>query len=139
MILLDTNIISETMRPMPSPLVLEWLNRQPGDSLFVSAITVGEIEYGLRILPAGKRRDALIERYREFMSRGFDGRILVYDDSAAYGYGEIMGYRKELGRPMSIPDGQIAAIAKSKGLILATRNTDDLVASGLHLINPFVA
>lgn len=79
MILLDTNIISETMRPMPSPLVLEWLNRQPGDSLFVSAITVGEIEYGLRILPAGKRRDALIERYREFMSRGFDGRILVYD------------------------------------------------------------
>lgn len=60
-------------------------------------------------------------------------------DSAAHGYGEIMGYRKELGRPMSIPDGQIAAIAKSKGLILATRNTDDLVASGLHLIDPFVA
>ena len=106
MILIDTNVISEVMKVSPSLQVLEWLNRQDTNVLYVSAITIGEIEYGLRILPNGRRRLELKERFERFISEAFMHRILAFDESAARTYGDVMGLRKELGRPMSVPDGQ---------------------------------
>lgn len=137
MILIDTNVISEVMKVSPSLQVLEWLNRQDTNELCVSAITIGEIEYGLRILPDGRRRLELKERFERFISQAFMHRILAFDESAARTYGDVMGIRKELGRPMSAPDGQIAAIARSGGLSIATRNTSDFEECGMDLINPF--
>lgn len=138
MIVIDTNVISEVMKPSPSLTVLKWLNQQYSNSLFVSTITLGEIEYGLRILPAGKRRYELKERFEQFILQAFRQRILVFDEAAARSYGEVMGHRKELGRPMSVPDGQIAAIARSRGFAIATRNTSDFEECGVDLFNPFL-
>jgi predicted nucleic acid-binding protein len=139
MILIDTNVISEVMRVSPSLHVLEWLNRQESNALYMSSITVGEIEYGLRILPAGRRRLELKERFERFISMAFAQRVLAFDEPAARTYGDLMGLRKELGRPMSVPDGQIAAIARSGGLAIATRNTRDFDACGVDVVDPFVA
>ena len=137
MILLDTNVVSEVMKVAPSKAVLEWLNDQDSCSLYVSTITIGEIEYGLRILPVGKRRLQLRERFERFISQAFAQRVLSFDEAAARAYGDVMGLRKELGRPMSVPDGQIAAVARSRVLAMATRNISDFEECGLDLLNPF--
>ncbi len=137
MILLDTNVVSEVMRTSPAPTVLAWLNEQRSESLFVPAITIGEIAYGLRILPVGKRRSALADRFERFVALAFDERVLAYDESAARAYGDLMGERKESGRPMSVPDGQIAAIARSRHLSVATRNVSDFERCGIDVIDPF--
>jgi predicted nucleic acid-binding protein len=137
MILLDTNVISEVMKVAPSANVLKWLNDQSSSAVHVSAVTVGEIEYGLRILPDGRRRLQLKEKFEQFIALAFAQRVLGYDEAAARLYGEIMGLRKELGRPMSVPDGQIAAIARCHGLSVATRNTRGFEDCGVDLLNPF--
>lgn len=138
MILVNTNVVSEIMRVAPSQTVVEWLNNQTSTSLYLSTVTIGEIEYGLRILPVEKRRLQLKERFERFVSLAFAQRILAYDEAAAHTYGEIMGLRKEIGRPMSVPDGQIAAIARSNGLAVATRNTSNFEGCGAELIDPFL-
>ena len=137
MILLDTNVVSEVMKARPGKAVLAWLNSQESEKLYVSAITMGEITYGLRILPDGKRRSELRERFEQFIGQGFDQRVLAYDESAARLYGTLMGDRKELGRPSSIPDGQIAAIARRDRLAVATRNVLDFESCGIEVVNPF--
>lgn len=139
MILLDTNVVSEVMKVAPATAVLEWLNQQESRFLFLSAITIGEIEHGLRILPVGKRRLDLSERFEQFISKAFAERVLAYDDAAARIYGDVMGLRKEQGRPMSVPDGQIAAIARSGDMAIATRNTSDFEECGVDVVNPFRA
>ena len=138
MILLDTNIVSEVMKASPADNVLAWLNEQDSCKLYVSAITTGEIVYGLRILPDGKRRLGLSEKFEQFIALAFDQRVLAYDELAARAYGELMGNRKALGRPMSISDGQIAAIARSKHLVVATRNVFDFESCSVDVIDPFV-
>ena len=137
MILLDTKVVSEVMKARPAEAVLAWLNSQESEKLYVSAITIGEITYGLRILPDGKRRSGLRERFEQFIGQGFDQRVLAYDESAARLYGELMGDRKELGRPTSVPDGQIAAIARRDRLAVATRNVLDFENCGIDVTNPF--
>ncbi len=137
MILLDTNVVSEVMKVAPSANVLKWLNDQSSSAVYVSTVTVGEIEYGLRILPDGRRRLQMKEKFEQFIALAFAQRVLGYDEAAARLYGEIMGVRKELGRPMSVPDGQIAAVARSHGLSIATRNTRDFEECGVDLLNPF--
>ena len=137
MILLDTNVISEVMKVAPSANVLKWLNDQSSSAVHVSTVTVGEITYGLRILPDGRRRHQLQEKFEQFIALAFAQRILGYDEAAARLYGEIMGLRKELGRPMSVPDGQMAAIARCHGLSVATRNAGDFEDCGVDLLNPF--
>ncbi len=137
MILLDTNVISEVMKVVPSAHVLKWLNDQSSSAVHVSAVTVGEITYGLRILPDGRRRHQLQEKFEQFIALAFAQRVLGYDEAAARLYGEIMGLRKELGRPMSVPDGQMAAIARCHGLSVATRNAGDFEDCGVDLLNPF--
>ncbi|KHD04928.1 plasmid stabilization protein [Candidatus Thiomargarita nelsonii] len=137
MILLDTNVVSEVMRKKPSDNVLNWLNLHNDGDLFISSITIAEIGYGLRILPIGKRRQLLQIRFEQFVSEGFAGRIIDFNELAARTYAEIMGMCKEKGRPMSLPDGQIAAIAQTNHMALATRNITDFEACGIQLINPF--
>ncbi|RWX50726.1 hypothetical protein VU01_12733 [Candidatus Electrothrix marina] len=137
MILLDTNIVSEVMRRIPSERVLSWLDNRNNTDLLVSSITIAEICYGLRILPVGQRREQLEAGFEKLVARRFSGRIIGFDESAARAYAEIMGVCKEKGRPMSIPDGQIAAVARSNHLALATRNIRDFVNCEVELINPF--
>jgi toxin FitB len=137
MILLDTNVVSEVMKTRPAEAVVAWLNRQDSEKLYVSAITIGEIAYGLRILPDGKRRSGLRERFERFVRLAFDQRVLSYDEPAARIYGELVGDRRELGLPMSLPDGQIAAIARRDHLAVATRNVVDFENCGIDVVNPF--
>ncbi len=139
MILLDTNVVSEVMKTRPAEAVVAWLNGQDSEKLHISAITIGEIAYGLRILPDGKRRSGLRERFERFVTLAFDQRVLAYDESAARIYGDLMGDRKELGLPMSVPDGQIAAIARLNHLAVATRNVLDFEHCGIDVLNPFEA
>ena len=139
MILIDTNVVSEFMTATPAASVLHWLNAQSASSLFLSSITLAEIGYGLQLLPAGKRRDLLSERFTTFISLAFAGRIVDFDEDAADRYAGIAARRRLAGRPISTLDAQIAAIALSRGFSLATRNTRDFVdCGGIALINPFV-
>jgi predicted nucleic acid-binding protein len=137
MILLDTNVISAVMAPSPPGAVLSWLDRQSTDTLFLSAVTIAEIAYGIRALPDGKRRRNLATRFEDFVARGFEQRVLVFDTASAIEYGEIMAHRRRIGRPMSVPDGQIAAIARHHRMAVATRNLRDFEECGLELVNPF--
>ncbi|MDZ7753680.1 MAG: type II toxin-antitoxin system VapC family toxin [Gammaproteobacteria bacterium] len=139
MILLDTNVVSEVMKTRPAEAVVKWFNGQHSEKLYVSSITIGEISYGLRILPDGKRRSGLRERFERFVALAFDQRVLAYDESAARIYGDLMGDRKELGLPMSVPDGQIAAIARLNHLAVATRNVADFENCGIDVVNPFAS
>jgi hypothetical protein len=137
MILLDTNIISEMMKPIPDPNVIQWIDRQEVTQLFVSTITIAEISYGLNVLPEGNRKALLEKAFNKALLEAFTTRILAFDESAAHCYGKIMGHRKNLGQPLGVPDGQIAAIAFSHGAAIATRNIRDFKNCDLHLINPF--
>jgi predicted nucleic acid-binding protein len=137
MIVVDTNVISEVMRAQPAPSVLTWLNAQDSNQLFITTVTLAEIGYGLRMLPEGQRRWQLHSRFEQFIARAFEERVLDFTAAAARAYAEIMGHRKEVGRPMSLPDGQIAGIVHAHGFALATRNTKDFDDCGFDLINPF--
>lgn len=138
MIILDTNIISEMMRPQPNPNVIRWLNQQFSTDLFMSTISIAEIEYGLYVLPQGKRKQQLQSRFLQFIAQAFQYRVVDFDEKAAKYYGKIMGEGKLNGRPVSVPDGQIAAIALSNHAAIATRNIKDFEYCGALLINPFV-
>lgn len=135
MILLDTNVVSELMRPSPGGAVIDWLNATDTASLHISCITIGEIEYGLDILPDGRRQDALRARFEDFVARAFAFRVLPYDESAARLYGGIMGDRRRTGRPMSVPDAQIAALARSRNMAVATRDVAGFADTGIDIIN----
>lgn len=137
MILLDTNVVSAIMQPKPDPAVLEWLRHQVPTSLYLSSVTIAEILFGLRILPEGQRRQRLEDQFARFLARGFEQRILPFDEPAARMYAELMGRRRQRGRPMSLPDGQIAAIARTHHCAIATRNLRDFDECGLEVVNPF--
>jgi toxin FitB len=137
MILLDTNVVSAVMARAPDAVVVAWLDRQETLTLFLSAVTVAEIRYGLHLLPDGRRRSSLEDRFTTFMVEGFSGRVLPFDAEAAQRYGEIMAARRGAGRPMSILDGQIAAVARANRLTVATRNVRDFELCGLAVIDPF--
>lgn len=137
MIVLDTNIISEVMRPTPEPLVLAWLSQQPATSLAITAITVAEIRYGIRRLPDGKRRNELARRFQIFIERGFAERIIPFDDIAADAYADIVTNRQRIGRPIEAFDAMIAGIARANGATMATRNVADFEACSLLVVNPW--
>ena len=137
MILLDTNILSEVMRPAPDPRVICWLNGADAGLLHVSTISIAEILYGLDLLPAGRRRVGMEEQVEAFLLKGFGQRIMSFDEGAARHYGPLMADRRRAGRQMAAPDGQIAAIARSRAMALATQNIRDFEACGLALINPW--
>ncbi|NEX23780.1 type II toxin-antitoxin system VapC family toxin [Thiorhodococcus mannitoliphagus] len=137
MILLDTNILSEFMTAPPAASVRAWLNAQNTTDLYLTSISIAEICFGLQAMPQGRRRQLLMDRFELFLTTAFESRILSFDQDAARAYGAIRGQRRALGRPMSNFDGQIAAIARTRGFSLATRNTKDFEDCGLELIDPF--
>ncbi len=139
MIVLDTNVVSEFMTAPPATAVQQWLNAQEAAGLFFTTISIAEISYGLRVMPDGRRRQLLMNRFEEFLSAAFESRILSFDEEAARAYGEIRASRWQRGRPMSDFDGQIAAIARTRGFAVATRNVKDFEDCGLRLVNPFSA
>ena len=130
-------VIAAIMAPSPVNSVLDWLNNHDTSLLYLSTITIAEIGYGLRILPDGKRRKSLSERFMGFLAKGFEQRILNFNERAAYQYAEVMGHRKEIGRPLSIADGQIASIASANDFVIATRNIRDFEERGIKLIYPY--
>lgn len=139
MIVLDTNVLSETLRPDPDPRVLAWLEAQPASSLFTTTITRGEMLYGVNLLPKGRRRDTLQHVVTAILNENFSGRTLAFDNAAADGYAGIAASRKFGGRPMSQFDAMIAAIAHAHGATLATRNIRDFEDSGINIVDPWHA
>jgi predicted nucleic acid-binding protein len=138
MIILDTNIISEAMQPVPAPEVLRWLDQlRPEDQFFLTTITIAEILYGIEILPKGKRRDKLLAETEDMFTEEFEGRFLGFDEEAAHAFTQIAAMRRSQGRPITEFDAQIAAIARSRGAALATLNTADFEGCGLRLISPW--
>lgn len=137
MIILDTHILSELMKLSPNPNVITWLDEQQVSDLFITTITVAEINYGISALPEGKRKIFLERAFDAAVLKVFNHRIIPFDESSAVAYGKLMAQRKRLGSPLSIFDGQIAAIAFSSKATLVTRNENDFFNCGLKLINPF--
>jgi predicted nucleic acid-binding protein len=137
-IVLDTNVVSELLRPAPEPRVLAWLAEQPPSSVFTSAVTQGEILYGIRLLPDGQRRRKLWEAAVMIFSEDFGGRVLSFDGDAAGAYAEIGASRRTAGRPISQFDATIAAIVRSHGATLAARNAKDFEGCGIAVVNPWM-
>ena len=138
-ILLDTNVLSELMRPQPEPRVLDWFSGQGAQTRFVvSAITQAEILLGIALLPAGKKRTVLAEVARTMFEQEFHGLNLAFDDHAAPGYAAIVALRTRKGAPISVEDAQIAAIATHHRVPLATRDIKDFAGiPELMLVNPW--
>lgn len=137
MTILDTNVVSEIMRPVPAPAVLRWISDQISEELHLTAITVAEVLYGIELLPPGKRREVLRAGAEQLFQGIFTDRILTFDARAARELSQIASSRRKQGRPMSEFDAQIAAIARAKNAIIATHDTGDFEGCGVRLVNPW--
>ncbi|OAN51196.1 type II toxin-antitoxin system VapC family toxin [Sphingobium sp. TCM1] len=137
MIVLDTNVISELMRREPDAAVMAWLGEQPMAGVFTTTLTQAEIFYGLALLPAGRRRDTLMAAARPMFEVDLAGRVLPFDTEAALTYSDIAAGRRRGGKPISQIDAQIAAIVRSRGARLATRNVSDFADCGITVVNPW--
>jgi len=136
LILLDTNVLSELVRPRVDPLVLSFLRQQLQPTLFTSSVCEAEIRYGLARMPAGRRRNELAGRFSVLFA-GFASRILAFDSAAADCYGAVRAAREEAGRPIEVEDAMIAATARAYGVAIATRNIGDFVGCGVRVVNPW--
>jgi len=137
MIILDTNVLSELMRPKPSPQVAAWVAEQPTMELFTTSITEAEIFYGIELLSGGTRRDALLAAAQAMFAEDLGGRILAFESEAARVFSKIAVQRRRKGRPISHADAQIAAIAQLRAAKLATRNVADFGDCGIDVIDPW--
>jgi predicted nucleic acid-binding protein len=136
MIILDTNVISELMRPSPASAVLGWLRQWTSAELFTTAITVAEIRYGIARLPEGRRKDDL-GRVADEVFTAFPDQVLPFDLKAAATYADLVAYCERIGSPIDGFDGQIAAICQIHGALLATRNIKDDHNTGLTTVDPW--
>lgn len=139
MIILDTNVVSEPMRPAGSPAVLDWLDRQAASTLFLTATSLSELMLGVEILPAGRRRDELRAGLAELLDTLFESRILPFDAAAAHAFARLSAQARSAGRAIAMADGQIAAIAAVHGFRVATRDRAPFEAAGVPLIDPWAA
>jgi len=137
MIILDTNVLSEFMRPNPAPGVVAWVAKQPATELFTTSITEAEIFYGIELLTKGKRRDGLLAAAEAMFAEDLAGRIFGFESDAARVFSRIAAHRRALGRPIRHADAQIAAIAQVRGAKLATRNVADFADCGLNVVDPW--
>ena len=138
MILLDTNVLSELMRPAPNPQIVNWLNTLNETDIWISSVTLSEIFMGIALVPDGKRKIKLQEAARQMFEEDFEGHCLPFDCECAAVYAAIISERREKGRPISVEDAQIASIALSAELILATRNVKDFSGiETLEIFNPW--
>lgn len=136
---MDTNVMSEPLRSSPEPLVSKWLNSQALETLFLSAITVAELRYGIRTLPTGRRRGRLSEALETQILPMFTGRVLAFDVSTSEVYAELMAKARLAGRAISRADGYIAATAVANAMAVATRDTSPFEVVGLKTVNPWRA
>ncbi len=136
MILLDTNVVSEAMKPEPDAAVRAWLNDQAAETLYLSSITLAELLFGIQALPAGKRKNMLDRALNELLAL-FKDRVLPFDTDAARHYADLAVMARTDGRGFPTPDGYIAAVAVSRGFIVASRDTSPYEAAGLTVINPW--
>ncbi|MBS0591768.1 MAG: type II toxin-antitoxin system VapC family toxin [Proteobacteria bacterium] len=139
MILLDTNVVSEPLKPAPNPDVLAWLDAQPLETLYLSTIALAELRFGIAALPEGKRKERLAQSLARQILPLFDDRVLPFDAAATIAYAEIRGKALAAGKSLGMADACIAAIAAVHGLIVATRDTRPFLAAGLKVINPWDA
>ena len=137
MIILDTNVISEPLRQQPNADVVQWIDNQSLETLYLSTVTVAELYFGMESLPTGHRRDTLLNRLRSEILPLFRGRILSFDVDAAKSYGALMSRAKSNGVTISAADGYIAAIAHSCSMKVATRDTNPFKAGEIEVINPW--
>ena len=137
MVVIDTNIVSELMSAAPSVEVLAWVDDRPRRELFVTAVTEAEVRTGIALLPEGRRRRGLAEACERAFGSLFAGRVLPFDSDAARAYAEIAAERRGIGRPIGQADGQIAAIARARGMAVATRNVRDFEDMGIDVFNPW--
>ena len=126
MIILDTNVLSEFMKAVPNPTVMDWIAQQISLEVFVTTITQAEMYYGIALLPMGKRRSDMERAVQQMFEQDFSERILNFDSAAALEYAKLASFRRQIGKPIAQADAQIAAIALSKNAVLATRNIADL-------------
>lgn len=137
MIILDTNVLSELMRPAPVAQVSEWVAKQPSTELFTTSITEAEIFFGIELLTQGKRRRELWRAAEGMFNEDLEGRVLGFESEAARPFAQIAAHRRSLGKPISHADAQIAAIARLRRAQLATRNVADFSDCGVGLVNPW--
>ena len=137
MIILDTNVVSEPMKPNGNPAVRDWLDRQVAETLYLTATSLSELLVGIEILPRGKRREGFATALNELLVRLFGPRILPFDRAAAMAYAPLIGRARDSGCPVSVADGQIGAIAEVHGYAVATRDTAPFLAAGVAVINPW--
>ncbi len=137
MILLDTNVVSEPLRAAPEPRVVEWLDAQPLETLFLSVMTVAELRCGVARLPSGRRRSALRERLETRVLPAFAGRVLTFDLPATQAYADLMAKAHTAGFAIGVADGLIAAIATVNGMTVASRDTTPFSTLGVSVIDPW--
>lgn len=138
MILLDTNVVSEAMKPESDPAVRNWLDEQAAETLYLSSVTVAELMFGIAALPRGKRKDRL-NAALDGVLEVFAKRILPFDTGAARRYGDLAARARAAGKGFPTPDGNIAAIAAAHGFAVASRDTSAFTAAGLTAIDPWTA
>ncbi len=138
MIVLDTNVVSEAMKPVPNETVRNWLNNQNAETLYLSSVTLAELLFGIGALPQGKRKNALTQALDGLLIL-FKGRILPFDTDAAKRYAEMAIAARAAGATLPTQDGYIAAIAASRGFIVATRDVAPYAAAAVAVINPWDA
>ena len=139
MVILDTNVVSELMRPSPEPAVVAWLNARPPHDLFVTSLTEAEVRAGIAFLPRGKRRHGLLEAADRAFGELFEDHVLPFGREAARAYAGIAAERRKAGRPISQIHCQIAAIARSMRASVATRNVRDFDGAGISVLDPWRA
>ena len=137
MIVVDTNVLSEPLRPRPEAAVVDWLDHQHAETLFITALSVAELRLGAALLPPGRRRDRLVAALDTVVLPRFAGRVLVFDEAAAEAWAELQARCRGEGRCIPVLDSLIADICSARGFILATRNTRDFEGLGIELINPW--
>ena len=137
MIILDTNVLSEPMKPNSNPVVQAWLDRQTAETLFLTATSLSELLVGIEILPDGKRKEGLAIALKALMAELFESRILSFNQQAALAYAPLISRARNSGCLISVADGQIAAIATVHGFTIATRDVAPFVAAGVPVINPW--
>ena len=138
-VLLDTSVVSELISKARDPAVATWVAGLPLEDLFFSAVGEAELRYGAAILPAGRRRQALLTNIEGMLREAFGQRVLPFDRAAAREYADIAADRRATGRSVAPADCQIAAIARSRGMSVATRNVRDFYGTGVNIINPWTA
>lgn len=139
MILIDTNVISEPWKPVPDARVLAWIDAQAIETLYLSAITVAELRFGIAAMPVGRKRMTLHDRLEREVLPLFQGHVLPFDLDATRAYADLMAQAKASGRAIGKADGYIAATAVARGFTVATRDVSPFEAAGLKIINPWDA